>query len=123
MNDGVMAVSVEQYRKALEALEEALEAPKNTLSRDATIQRFEFTVELAWKVSKKIMGSATTAPKQVIREMAQNGYIDDIDFWLRSVDQRNLSSHTYNEVLAEEVYGFASKFAPLARQLLGRLIS
>jgi len=41
------------------------------------------------------MGSASTAPKEVIREMAQNSYVDDVALWLKAFDQVNLSSHTY----------------------------
>jgi len=67
------------------------------------------------------MGSSSTAPKQVIREMAQNSYIDDVDFWLKSIDQRNLSAYTYNEELAEQVYTFILDFAPRAKKLLEKL--
>lgn len=118
-----MAVSKAEFEKAVQALEVALNAEKNDLNRDASIQRFEFCVELAWKTSKKFMGTNTTAPKQVIREMAQNNLISDIDFWLNAIDQRNLSSHTYNEKLAEEVYSFATNFLPKAKDLLNKLES
>jgi nucleotidyltransferase substrate binding protein (TIGR01987 family) len=116
-----MAVSLEELSKALVSLEEALTVEKTDISRDASIQRFEFCVELAWKSAKKAMGTSTTAPKQVIREMAQNGLIENVDFWLKSIDQRNLSSHTYNQKLAEEVYAFAKSFLNPAKQLLTKL--
>lgn len=54
-----MAVSIKEYSKALLSLEEALSLPKNDIVRDATIQRFEFCIELAWKTSKKVMGTQT----------------------------------------------------------------
>ena len=44
----------DSFGKALGRLEEALQAPTSDLARDASIQRFEFTFEPAWK-------SATTA--------------------------------------------------------------
>jgi nucleotidyltransferase substrate binding protein (TIGR01987 family) len=59
-----------------------------------------------------------TAPKQVVREMAQNQLIRDVEFWLKSIDQRNLSSHTYIDQLAEQVYEFAKEFLPKAKDLL-----
>lgn len=109
-----MAVSLEAYDNAVHALAAALALPEDDITRDATIQRFEFCVELAWKVGRKIMGTASTAPKQVVREMAQNGLIDDPALWLEAIDQRNLSCHTYNEALARQVYAFARDFlAPL----------
>ncbi|MCX6132092.1 MAG: HI0074 family nucleotidyltransferase substrate-binding subunit, partial [Proteobacteria bacterium] len=89
--------------------------------RDATILRFEFCVELAWKSAKKILGTSSSAPKTVIREMAQNSLIEDVEFWLEAIDQRNLSSHTYKEDLAEQVYHFARVFLPKAQDLLKRM--
>lgn len=106
-----------EYSKALNALDRALSLPVDDIIRDASIQRFEFCVELAWKTAKKYMGTSSTAPKQVIREMAQAGLIHDVEFWLKSIDQRNLSSHTYNEKLAIEIYEFAAEFLPLAKSL------
>ena len=112
-----MAVNIAEYQKAVKSLEKALNEPKNDITRDASIQRFEFCVELAWKTARKITGTATTAPKQVIREMAQSGLIDDASLWLEAIDQRNLSSHTYNEELAEKVYAFIKTFFPYAQKL------
>lgn len=116
-----MEVVTHELTKALNALNEALAAPKTDLNRDASIQRFEFTVELSWKTTKKIMGTQTSAPKDVIREMAQSGYIEDVETWLKAIDMRNLSSHTYKEKLANEVYTFAEGFASNVTELLKKL--
>ena len=75
-----MVANLDEYAKALEALRQGLAAPKSDLSRDASIQRFEFCVELAWKSARRVMETATTAPKAVVREMARNGLIEDADF-------------------------------------------
>ena len=69
------------------------------------------------------MGTSVPAPKQVIREMAQSGFIVDVEYWLLVIDKRNLSAHTYNENLAEEVYAFAKEFYPQAILLLNKLKS
>lgn len=116
-----MSVSQDEYQKALKALQEVLALPKTDVTRDAAIQRFEFTVELAWKTCKKLMGTASTAPKEVIREMAQNGFITDVTFWLVAIDKRNLSSHTYNSTLADEVFDFAIRFAAEAQKLADQM--
>ena len=63
------------------------------------------------------MGTSTSAPKDVIREMAQSQYIKDVEKWLKAVDMRNLSSHTYKEDLAEKVYEFASLFLKELQEL------
>ena len=116
-----MPVSLTEFSKALMALKEALAAEKNGLTRDATIQRFEFCVELAWKTSKKILDSNEVIPKQIIREMAQAKLIDDSQIWFDAIKYRNLSSHTYNETLAEEVYKFIETFYPTAKDLEEKL--
>lgn len=75
-----------EFTKAIKQLEKALAQEKNEFIRDSVIQRFEFCIELAWKTSKNIMGTVTSAPKDVIREMAQAGYIEDVDLWLKAID-------------------------------------
>lgn len=116
-----MATSIDEFKSALKALEIALSCEKTDIVRDATIQRFEFCIELAWKTSKKVMGTSLSSPKQVIRLMAQDGLIKNVEFWLEAIDYRNLSVHTYREELAEEVYGFANKFLGEAKGLADKL--
>lgn len=116
-----MAVSIEEFGKALTSLEEAISLPKTDITRDAAIQRFEFCVELSWKTSKKILGTNTSSPKQVIREMAQANLISDIQIWFDAIDKRNITSHTYNESLAEEVFTFIQSFFPYAKDLFNKL--
>jgi nucleotidyltransferase substrate binding protein (TIGR01987 family) len=117
-----MPVSVEEFKRAVSRLEEALSQPKNEFIRDSVIQRFEFCVELSWKTAKRLMGTSTSAPKGVVREMGQNGYISDVGFWLRAIDERNNAAHTYNEPLAERVYDFAVDFLPEVKMLLERFV-
>lgn len=116
-----MSVSIEEFGKALKSLEEVIALPKTDITRDAAIQRFEFCVELSWKTSKKIMGTNTSSPKQVIREMAQANLISDVQIWFDAIDKRNITSHTYNESLAEEVFTFIKLFSPHARNLYSKL--
>ena len=114
--------SIKEFDKALVSLELALREPKNDIVRDATIQRFEYCVELSWKISKKMMASASVAPKVIIREMAQQNLIDDPEKWFEYLEARNLSSYTYKEEIAEKVYGVAKKFLNDAQTLLRKLI-
>lgn len=123
-----MSVSVEEFTKAIKSLEEALQSlaqakdeTMKKLVRDACIQRFEFSVELAWKTSRKVLGSSSTGPKIVVREMAQNGLIQDTDLWFDFLEARNKSSHTYNEDIAREVLATLTKFPSHANDLLARL--
>ncbi len=113
-------IDAAEFFKAVHRLRDAIAQEKNEYIRDSVIQRFKFSVELAWKTAKKIMGTNTAAPKDVVREMAQSGYINDVDLWLKSIDMRNASSHTYKEKLAEQVYAFACEFLPELEKLASR---
>ncbi len=110
-----------EFEKTVFRLEEALAQEKNDFIRDSVIQRFEFSIELAWKTMKKVSGISATAPKDVIREMAKASYIDSPEMWLEAIDMRNLSSHTYKEELAEKVYDFARNFLPELKAVLNKI--
>lgn len=120
-------VSVQEFEKALSALREGLnftngvDAQTYKIGRDACIQRFEVCVELAWKTSAKILGSSSTTAKPVIREMAQNHLIQDVQMWFDFIEARNKSSHTYDEVIAKEVFEMVQKFMPEGENLLKNL--
>lgn len=95
-------ISKEEFEKALVALEEAysecerqiLNSKSYKLMRDATIQRFEFSVEIAGKVAMKSLGGSATSPKPALREMLKSGIITNIDQWFDFIDAWNKSSHT-----------------------------
>ena len=123
-----MGISIIEYEKALFALEESLSAMRSALDpvlikicRDATIQRFEFCIELSWKISAKVLGSSSTTAKPVIREMAQNNLIDDVGLWFDFVEARNKTSHSYDEKVAEEVLASSRLFAAPGLELARRL--
>ncbi|WP_108649849.1 HI0074 family nucleotidyltransferase substrate-binding subunit [Dongshaea marina] len=93
----------------LERLKEALQRSpeKDSLVLDATIQRFEFCIELTWKVLKKILeaeGEQVATPRQALSAAYQAGWFDDEALWLGMLKDRNLTSHTYREELALEIY-------------------
>lgn len=116
-----MPTSTIEFKKAVLKLEHALAQPKNEFLRDSTIRRFEFSIELAWKTCKRLMGTTTSAPKDVIREMAQNAYISNVELWLKAIDMRTLSSHTCKEDLAEQVYAFVQSFVGELKNLVDRI--
>lgn len=109
------------FEKALNQLKKAIAEPKNEFIRDSVIQRFEFTCELSWKTSKKALGLNSTAPKMIVREMAQQGIISSPEYWFSLIDARNETSHTYNEEVAEKIYGIAVKSVCEFEKLLDEL--
>lgn len=117
-----MSVSFEKMDKALSQLKLATsKAPANDLERDGVIQRFEYTIELLWKVSKKVLeenGVIAIAPKDVIREMANIGWISNPQEFIDYIKMRNETSHSYKEDVAEAVYQGSLKFAVAADDLV-----
>ncbi len=89
------------------------------------IQRFEYTFELCWKTLLKFIERdrplTDRSVKAILREANTLAYIDDLEQWFRFQEARNLTSHTYNQDTAEEVYREAVKLAPFVRTLLAKL--
>ena len=113
---------IEDLKKALSRLKEAAALPSdNTINQDATIQRFEFTFELSWKIMQSMVNETIKeayGPKQVIREAAKLGLITDPAKWFVFLQQRNLTVHTYREEIAKEVYASAKEFISYAEALI-----
>ena len=111
-----------QLEKALSRLNEALAAPKNDIVRDSAIQRFELTIDMAWKLVKTILeekhGVICHSPKDSFREAYRQKLLSYDEFWLELVDMRNETSHTYKEEIAESVYSRL----PKASQYIGALL-
>jgi len=104
------------YRKALVKLSQAVEIfrrkdefEKNVAEvlEGGLIQSFEFTHELAWKVMKdyaQYQGHTNiTGSRDAIRNAFTMGIIDD-ERWMESIEDRNLTSHTYNDETAAQMH-------------------
>ena len=106
-------LQLKDLEKALIKLIEALDLPDTEINRDATIQRFEFTFELAWKLMQSLAQENSPnvyGPKNSIREAAKLGLIENPEKWFEYLKKRNLASHTYNEEQAREVYKATKEF-------------
>lgn len=104
---------------ALTRLESALAQPVNEFVRDSAIQRFEFTFELLWKSLKgyaEESGVEAYSPRDSLRTAFQLGVIQDSPDWFQMLQDRNLTSHTYNEVTAEAIYSHLPAYLLLIRE-------
>lgn len=99
---------ISQLEKALQRLDEVLKKPKNAIIRDSAIQRFEFSLDLAWKSTKAYLeeqkGIVCASPKDCFREAYKQGLIEYDNDWIKYVDMRNETAHTYQEEIAERIY-------------------
>jgi nucleotidyltransferase substrate binding protein (TIGR01987 family) len=107
----------EQLRNFKESLLKLNEVMSRDLSKDdiildASIQRFEFTFENAWKTIKLILksrGLEVHSPKEAIQEAYRMGWIDDEEVFLELLESRNLTTHTYHLETAMDVYNIVKK--------------
>lgn len=135
MSLALLNEKLDDFNSALTRLEEAIEKDiyKDDMYLDATIQRFEFCYELCWKLIKaylKYVGIDVNSPRAAFREAFKEGLISEVSIWLKMLDKRNLTSHTYHEDMAKDVYyaikddfydllvGFRCKISSLVRELL-----
>lgn len=96
-----------QFQKAFSLLQSAiaLEHP-NVIERAGLIQFFEMAFELSWKLLKdyqNAQGFNIQSPREAIKQAFQSGLIMQGHAWMDALEDRNLTTHTYNEQTAEQV--------------------
>jgi len=101
----------ENYGKALQTLSAAVslaqQRPLSELEKQGLIQGFEFTHELAWNVMKDYLEyqgiSGITGSRDAVRQAFNRNLILNADTWMEMLKSRNLSSHTYNPDIADDI--------------------
>ena len=91
-----------------EAIDESLTRPLTQLEHEGIIQRFEYTLELAWKTMKDYLESQNVileqiTPRAVIKEAFAAKLITEGQVWMDALDARNKMAHTYNFSRFEQV--------------------
>ncbi len=78
-------------------------------SQDSVIQRFEFTIELSWKTLRKYLENEgivdINSPKQTVRSGFENGILENGKIWIEMLNDRNITSHIYDQEIADKIYG------------------
>jgi nucleotidyltransferase substrate binding protein (TIGR01987 family) len=98
-----------EVRKACARLQEAVAEPESAILRDAVIQRFEFSFELVWKTLKLYLerqGHECGGPRPTLKKAFAEGLLatpEEADRWLQMLEDRNLTSHAYDEALATRI--------------------
>ena len=100
-----------------EALDDYKKYPLDSV-RDGTIQRFEFCTELAWKTMREYLldqgYTNINSPKEVIKQAFAFGMIDDQKAWVELLNDRNLTSHVYDEATAAAIFArIEGQYLPL----------
>ena len=119
-------LEMQKLYKALTALEDIYLKPvqKDRSNIDATIQRFEFTIELFWKALRIFLhnrGVEVHYPKDTLRESYKSGILEDEEIWLKMLKDRGLTSHTYDEHLADAIFKRIRDYVPALKEGYMRL--
>lgn len=104
------------------------DAVQNTLLA-GVIQNFEFVYEISTKMLKRQLELEAASPEEVdhfsfrnlLRSGAEKGLITNPDAWFKYRLMRNITSHTYNQNKAQEVYQGTLSFIKDAADLLNKL--
>ncbi len=117
-----------QFSSACDRLAEVLAMPMDAdfLVRDSAIQRFEFTFELFWKTLKawatKRLDEVHTASDAVeyanIRKLITD---EEEEYGRQLIRWRNMTSHIYEESMADEIYSHISGAEKFMRDVIRRL--
>lgn len=100
--------AVQRLKEAVTDFRFSMPEIAQDVMRDAIIQRFEFSAELAWKTMREYLieegFSVPATPKGVVREAYSAQIISDEQIWSDLLRDRNLTSHTYNEDTARNIF-------------------
>ncbi|MBA5249322.1 MAG: nucleotidyltransferase [Gammaproteobacteria bacterium] len=109
MKDDIRYVQrFENFEKSFKLLEQALAIKTPTIIEKAgAIQFFESSFELSWKLMKDYLdfsGYRVNSPRDAIKQAFSMGLISEGSLWLDALNDRNLTVHTYDEAMANEVF-------------------
>jgi nucleotidyltransferase substrate binding protein (TIGR01987 family) len=116
-----------EVEKALKTLKEISQESYSVAVRDAAIQRFEYTFEAFWKFLRDYLreaeGIRCNSPKSCFREALSIGLVSEKQTMtcLEMTDDRNLTSHTYIEELAEQIYRRIESYCELMEDIFNHI--
>jgi len=110
------------------AIDLAVQRELSDLEKQGLIQSFEFCHELAWNTLKDLLEhqgiTGMLGSRDVIREAFSRGIVSQGDDWMDMIKSRNLSSHTYNKNVAEDlVHKIRNSYGPRFEELFTKLQS
>ena len=97
--------------------------------RDGIIQRFEYSIDSFWKFLKiyletdRGMAIEPSSPRSVLRVSLTHQLVTQEEFKILEdcVSDRNLTSHTYNEKIAEEIYAHIPRYYRTMKAVIDRV--
>jgi len=97
----------QNFERSYRLLEDTLRIKTpSEAERAGLIQFFEMTFELGWKLMKDYLeeqGFTINSPKEAIKQAFRSEIIADGHGWIDALNDRNLTTHTYQEETAVNV--------------------
>ena len=119
------------FQKSLALLEQSQEKDQEVckLMRDGMIQRFEYSIDNFWKFLKiyleiiKQIPIELPSPREILKLALNRVLITDDEYkiLILAISDRNLTSHTYNEALAEEIQEHLLSYYLTMQAIIDRL--
>ena len=114
-----------KLKNAFFSLSEGVEKAVDELDKDGVIQRFEFTIELLWKALRIILkyeNIEVNSPRDSFKEGFRLGIINDEKTFLSMLEDRNLTSHIYDQDTSETIFKrIKEKYIPVLENILIKL--
>ncbi len=127
-------IDLTSFEKALASLFEVIKIynsnKTNLITRDSMIQRFEYTYSISLKMIKRYLASGAFVFENIdgmtfnemIRQANKMGILrSNLERWDIYRQKRNLTPHTYDEKIAQDVASIIEDFALEAKYLLEKL--
>lgn len=116
----------QNFEKSFLQLEKSTQInPLSDTERAGMIQFFELTFELAWKTLKDFLesqGFEVKSPRETLKQAYQVDLIKDGHLWMQALEDRNLTSHTYDEATSLKVEQLIKEnYFPLLKHLFQTL--
>jgi len=94
-------------KNSFEVLERAIKIENpSEVEKGGIIQFYEVSLELAWKTLKDFLeseGFIVKSPREAIKTAFQYGILEKGELWLEALNDRNLTTHLYDEAEANKV--------------------
>ncbi len=127
-------IDLTSFEKALASLFEVIKVynsdKANLITRDSMIQRFEYTYSISLKMMKRYLANGAFVFENIdgmtfnemIRQANKMGLLrSNLEIWDNYRQKRSLTSHTYDEKIAQDVVSIIEDFALEAKYLLEKL--
>lgn len=119
----------QNFHNSMRYLKMALDIPQPTVVEKAgLIQFFEICFELSWNVLKDYLEEQGIMeikyPRESIKKAFETGLISDGHIWLEALTDRNITSHLYDELMADKaIADIRNRYYPLLLALHDHLNS